>query len=51
VYCVAGFIHIFVLLLIPNVEINSLYSCLASVNWKGVLNKWCELVLNVEEMA
>jgi len=47
----AGFICIFVLLVIPIMEINSLYSYLASVNWGGILIKWRELVLNVEEMA
>jgi hypothetical protein len=47
----AGFIRIFVLLLIPIMEINSLYSYLASVNWDGILIKWRELVLNVEGMA
>jgi hypothetical protein len=32
-------------------EISSSHLYLASVNWEGILNKWCALVLNVEEMA
>jgi hypothetical protein len=47
----AHFLIIFELLLIPNVESNSSYLYLASVNWEGILNKWHALVLNVEEMA
>jgi len=47
----AHFLIIFELLLIPNTEINSTYSYLVSVNWEGILNKWRELVLNIEEMA
>jgi len=33
------------------VEINNSYSFLAYVNWEGIFNKLCALVLNAEEMA